>query len=270
MKLTISMATFDDYDGVYFTIQSLRLYHDCKDVEFLVLDNNPQSTHSVALQHFLKDIPQSKYIEVTDRKSSWVKYDAFKHANGDVLLGIDCHVLLYPGFLEALREYFEEPNNRLNMLSGPVVYNRLNAISSCMDPQWRGHDFGTWANRPEEKLDLPFEIPLQGMGCFAFHREAWKELPVTFTGFGAEEWYMAEFTRRHGGKVMCHPKMKWVHRFGWPKRTFPLKLADKIRNYYTGWLDLYKSIEHPRIIEMTAHWKTQITEERLNQIIEGL
>jgi hypothetical protein len=25
--LTIGMATYDDYDGVYFTLQSLRMYH---------------------------------------------------------------------------------------------------------------------------------------------------------------------------------------------------------------------------------------------------
>ena len=41
--LTIGMATFDDFDGLYFTVQSLRLHHwaDLKDCEILVVDNNP-------------------------------------------------------------------------------------------------------------------------------------------------------------------------------------------------------------------------------------
>ena len=41
--LTIGMATYDDYDGVYFTVQALRLYHRevARDVAILVLDNNP-------------------------------------------------------------------------------------------------------------------------------------------------------------------------------------------------------------------------------------
>src|SRR5262245_29501083 len=26
-KLTVGMATYDDYDGVYFTLQAIRLYH---------------------------------------------------------------------------------------------------------------------------------------------------------------------------------------------------------------------------------------------------
>ena len=38
-KLTIGMATYDDYDGVYFTLQAIRLYHPeiLHDVEFLVV-----------------------------------------------------------------------------------------------------------------------------------------------------------------------------------------------------------------------------------------
>ena len=27
VKLTVGMTTYDDYDGVYFTLQALRLYH---------------------------------------------------------------------------------------------------------------------------------------------------------------------------------------------------------------------------------------------------
>ena len=47
-KLTIGMSTYDDYDGVFFTIQSLRMYHlhgMQNDIEFIVIDNNPESAH---------------------------------------------------------------------------------------------------------------------------------------------------------------------------------------------------------------------------------
>jgi hypothetical protein len=37
--LTIGMATYDDFDGVYFTVQALRLYHDLRDTELVVVDN---------------------------------------------------------------------------------------------------------------------------------------------------------------------------------------------------------------------------------------
>ena len=45
-KLTIGMATFDDYHGVYFSIQALRMYHPevIDDIEILVVDNNPDGS----------------------------------------------------------------------------------------------------------------------------------------------------------------------------------------------------------------------------------
>jgi hypothetical protein len=39
VALTIGMATYNDFDGVYFTIQALRLYQDLADTELLVVDN---------------------------------------------------------------------------------------------------------------------------------------------------------------------------------------------------------------------------------------
>ena len=39
VALTIGMATYKDFGGVYFTLQALRLYQDVRDTEFLVIDN---------------------------------------------------------------------------------------------------------------------------------------------------------------------------------------------------------------------------------------
>ena len=39
MELTVGMATYRDFDGVYFTVQALRLYQDMEGVELLVVDN---------------------------------------------------------------------------------------------------------------------------------------------------------------------------------------------------------------------------------------
>ncbi len=54
--LTIGMATYDDYDGVYFTIQALRMYHPiCQidEVEFVVIDNNPDGKHGKDVKKFI-------------------------------------------------------------------------------------------------------------------------------------------------------------------------------------------------------------------------
>ena len=39
MLLTIGMAVYDDWGGVYFTVEALRMYQNLSDVEILVIDN---------------------------------------------------------------------------------------------------------------------------------------------------------------------------------------------------------------------------------------
>jgi hypothetical protein len=262
-SLTISMATFDDFDGVFFSVQSIRMHQDLpEETEFLILDNNPDSAHGKQLKHFAKDVPGMRVVDVTDRKSSFVKYDAFKLAKGDIILGLDCHVLLQTGFIKAMMEYWSWNAKSKNMLTGPLIYDSLKATSEQINPVWRGHDFGIWGDNKEGmKSGEPFEIPAQGMGCFSFVRANAPEINQGFRGFGGEEWYMAEKVRRNGGVVVCHPKMGWNHRFNWPIRTFPLTIEDKLHNYYTGWLEIYGNINHPMMVEMTKHWVSQVGED---------
>lgn len=272
MKLTIGMATYDDYDGVYFTVQSLRLHHILPPgTEFLVIDNNPDSDHGRMLASFAKQIPGMRVVGASERKSSFIKYDMLDHATGDVVLGLDCHVLLQLGFIDALMGYWKAHPESRDMLTGPLIYNDMKATSVKMEPKWRGHDFGCWGDDPEAmKAGVPFEVPMQGMGCFSFLKNNAPMVGKKFTGFGAEEWYIAEKTRLNGGRVMCHPAMGWNHRFEWPKRTFPLSMHDKIRNYYIGWLEVYGSPSHPMIQKMTEHWETLMSREELFKISQPL
>jgi len=257
------MATFDDFDGVFFSVQSIRMHQDLpEETEFLILDNNPDSAHGKQLKHFAKDVPGMRVVDVTDRKISFVKYDAFKLAKGDIILGLDCHVLLQTGFIKAMMEYWSWNAKSKNMLTGPLIYDSLKATSEQINSVWRGHDFGIWGDNKEGmKSGEPFEIPAQGMGCYSFIRANAPEINQGFRGFGGEEWYMAEKVRRNGGVVVCHPKMGWNHRFNWPIRTFPLTIEDKLHNYYTGWLEIYGNINHPMMVEMTKHWVSQVGED---------
>lgn len=276
MKLTVCMATFDDYDGVFFTVQSLRMQNMALPLaeqwlhEVIVMDNNPTSPHGEALRKFAAEIPHlMRVMPVTDRVGSFIKYDAIKQATGDVVLGLDCHVLLFDGFLPALRRWWADHQEQPHLVSGPVVYHNLRSFSTHMEPEWRGHDFGTWAtNNAGVAAGVAFEIPMQGMGCWSVWRTAWPGVPRDlFSGFGAEEWYCAELTRQAGGKVFCHPSMRWMHRFSWPKRSFPLTLEDKVLNYYRGWLSLYGSLDAEPMAAMTAHWKTIVPAARLEEWI---
>ena len=78
--------------------------------------------------------------------------------------------------------------------------------------------FGQWERDP--RLDdpgrEPFEIAMQGLGLFACRRSAWPGLNPRLRGFGGEEGYLHERFRRRGGRVLCHPRLGWAHRFARP------------------------------------------------------
>ena len=67
-KLTIGSAVYDDFEGVYFTYQSLRLNTaDIKeDLEFIIIDNNPDSAEGKAVKHFCESTREIKYIPYTN------------------------------------------------------------------------------------------------------------------------------------------------------------------------------------------------------------
>jgi hypothetical protein len=257
MKLTVSMAAYNDYDGVFFTVQSLRLHQRIYnyDHEILVLDNNPESEHGAAIKRLAQNVKEMRVIDMTAKKSSFVKYEAFTHASGDVVLGLDCHVLLEPGFIAEMMKFWEQNPDSKDLLTGPLIYDDLKHCSTHQDANWRDTDLGKWGDDQEGMAtNEPFEIPMQGMACFSAMRSTFPILNRGFVGFGAEEWYVAEKIRRNGGRVLCHPRMGWLHRFDWPKREFPLTMDDRIFNYYLGWLELYGTEKHPMIQQMHEHW----------------
>ncbi len=268
MRLTVAMATFDDYDGVFMTIQSLKMHHPVcmtDEVEFLVMDANPNSAHGKAVASFCKSAGV-RYMPVQNN-GGWVKYKALDHGRGDVVMVMDCHVLLHSGAVDAVLAYFDRHPNG-DMLQGPCVFDCLKAYGTHFDPVWRDHDFGTWAtNKESHDAGEPFTIPMMGMGCFALRREAWKGISQRFKGFGSEEWYMAEKVRSWGGDVKCHPDFKWTHRWGRPNGTpYAFSLEGKIFNYAVGWSELY-GIGSPKIQEMVDHFATQMDMDRVCQIV---
>ena len=66
------MATFDDYHGVYFSIQALRMYHPeiMDETEIIIIDNNPDSAHGKDCANLRGHCPNLKYIPFTEYKST--------------------------------------------------------------------------------------------------------------------------------------------------------------------------------------------------------
>jgi hypothetical protein len=246
--LTIGMATYDDFDGVYFTLQALRLYHDLADTELLVVDNYGCQ--------YTKDLVSNwaggTYLLATDIVGTAAARDlVFSRANGSTVLCCDSHVLFEPGAIARLRQFYVDNPECTDLLQGPMVYDDGRLIATHFEPVWRDQMWGTWATdeRGYDRDGEPFDIPMQGLGAFACRTDTWPGFHPEFRGFGGEEGYIHEKFRRAGRRCLCVPWLRWMHRFGRPKGTpYPLTVEAKLRNYVIGHselgLDLSPVLEH--------------------------
>jgi len=267
--LTVGMATYDDYDGVFFTIQSLRMYHEiCNSdaVEYIVLDTNPSGEHGKEVKKLVETgmNGRGKYIAKNNGNiSSFNKYEIVDYAMGKYVLILDCHVLLQKDAIEN--------KNCKDLIQGPLLYDDLINVSTHFKEVWRGDMYGVWdTNKEAYDKKEPFEIPMNGMGLCSFERKNWPGISRHFKGFGGEEGYIAEKFRFNGGKNICLPTLKWNHRFGRPNGVkYRLVLEDRIWNYFVGWLEIYKNPEHHMIQDTYNHFKKRIPISSLDNILNN-
>lgn len=268
-KLTIGLATYDDYNGVYFTVQAIRMYHPevLDDIEFVIVDNNPDSSHGKETKKFTSSVTQPiQYVPFNEYKSSFVKGKIFDYANTPYVLGIDGHILLEPGSIKRLIDFYEQCKDEGNFLQGPLVYDDLKHVSTHFDLIWRGQMWGVWGTDPQglNKDNPPFEIPAQGMGLYSCRKDSWLGFNPRFRGFGGEEGYIHEKYRKAGKKTLCVPFLRWMHRFGRPDGVkYPLTLEFKIRNYLIGYTELNMDTK-----PIYDHFKEFMTIEKIAEIHE--
>ena len=266
-KLTIGMTTYDDFDGVYFTLQSLRMFHpEVMDrVEFVVIDNNPAGSHAKSVKNLIEwNSKNMRYVPFSDYKSTAIRSKIFELASTDYVMCIDCHVLIVPGAIKKLLDYFDENKDNGNLLQGPMLYDDLINVSTHFELVWRGHMWGIWATdeRGKNIEGEPFEIPAQGLGLFACRKDSWQGFNSKFRGFGGEEGYIHEKYRKIGKKVLCLPFLRWAHRFNRPEGVkYPLALEHRIRNYFIGFTELKLDVT-----PIYNHFKEFISIEKLDLI----
>ena len=237
-RVTIGMATYNDFDGVYFTIQALRLYQDMQDVELIVVDNFG-CDHT---RRFVEGWSRGRYILRSDVQGTAAPRDlVFREAAGEIVLCCDSHVLFPPGVIARLKQFYDDHPTCDDLLQGPLLYDDGEFVSTHLDPEWRDEFWGIWAT-DQRGLDPdgePFEIPMQGLAAFACRRSAWLGFNPRFRGFGGEEGYIHEKFRQAGRRTLCMPWLRWMHRFNRPAGVpYPLTVEDKFRNYLVGHAEL--------------------------------
>lgn len=241
-KLTIGMASYDDYDGVYFTVQALRIFHpECfPDAEIVIIDNDPDGRCGDALRKFVESIDVCRYVPFSDFASTCVKDLVVREARSDAVLCVDSHVLIYPGAIKRLIEFFDERPDCTDLLHGPVLDDGLRRAVIQWNPSWRKGGWAAYDDQGSDPDSEPFEIDVQMNGLFACRKDAWLGFSPRFVGFGEEEGYIHEKFRRAGRRVLCLPFLRWAHRFApREKRTaYPNLWADRVRNIILGHREL--------------------------------
>jgi Glycosyl transferase family 2 len=265
-RLTIGMATFDDYDGVYFTIQSIRISNPELDgtLEFVVIDNNPGGPCSEALSDLSKWVDGYRYVPRGEWSGTAMRNAVFEEASSPFVLCIDSHVFIVPGALSKLIAYFEADRESADLLQGPMMYDDLHNTATHMEPRWRAGMYGTWETDPRgvDPTAPNFDIPMHGLGLFACRRNAWPGFHPHFRGFGGEEGYIHEKIRQRGGRTLCLPFLRWLHRFNRPLgMPYETRWEDRMRNYLIGFDELGLDTA-----EMEAHFAELIGVETSSRI----
>jgi glycosyltransferase involved in cell wall biosynthesis len=267
--LTIGMATYDDYDGVYFSIQAIRLYHPeiLPHVEFLVVDNNPGGPCAKALKGLENHVPNYRYVPLGSTQGTAARELLFLEADGDFVLCMDSHVYFFPGALAKLTTYLIESPHCSDLLHGPLVSEDHLRVRTHLDPVWRRGMYGIWAGDPrgEDPDAPPFEIPLHGLGVFVCRRDAWPGFNPRLAGFGVEGGYIHEKIRRNGGKILCLPFLRWLHRFQRPLGTpYLATWEDKIRNYVIIFNELGRDLQ-----PLIEHVESELGPEKARPMIQA-
>ena len=272
-KLTIGMATYDDYDGIYFTIQAIRMYHTeiLKEIEFIIVDNNPGGAHSKAITNLvnhIKDRTPIQHILYDKKQSTAVRNEVFNNSNTPYTLCMDSHILYPPETLKKLINFYSNNPNCEDLLHGPMLYDCLDYAVTHMDPVWRDQMYGTWASdtRGFNVNGEPFEIPMHGMGVFTCKTDSWLGFSEKFRGFGGEEGYIHKKFKNAGKKTLCLPFLRWMHRFDRPNGTkYVLDIKDRIRNYYFGWSEVGLNIEDIKKHFLECNVQEAVIDDAYNQ-----
>lgn len=155
--MTVGFAHYEDFRAAAMTIQSMRLLHPkvMPFAEFVIVDTSPlkpdgsKSPHSTALEGLCaginNDVPCRYFHRPDLTGTSYSRREIFTQARGKVKVVTDCHVAISTGGLEAILDYFGNPENERDMLHGPILQDNLGLMGDHFDPIW-GDDLmlGRW------------------------------------------------------------------------------------------------------------------------------
>lgn len=159
-KITVGLAHCDDFEGLWATVQSVFLHHKWDlpgDVEIVIVDTSPVgSEHRRLVADFVRkgggpnSGERSQNIKLVDMAgfagTTKPRDEIFRHATGEIVVVMDCHVMLPANTLTRLVKWFEDrPEHAGDLIQGPLIYDSLATLATHFGDQFRGQMWGTWS-----------------------------------------------------------------------------------------------------------------------------
>ena len=268
------MATSEDFEGVFFTTQAIRINNleRLDEIEIIIIDNNPDSAEGKATKEHARKIG-ARYHPEKQWRSTAVRDLVFRFSKAEWVLCMDPHVLLEPQTIPRILKFIEDNPTSRDLYGGGLFYDNLgNGVATNMEPQWRSQMFGIWEHQKkgQDPNADPFEIPLHGLGLFMQKKSAWQGFSHLFLGFGGEEGYIHEKVKRAGARNIMLPWLRWNHRFSRPRSVpYSLKIEERVSNYFIGWKETEKNVQeiHDHFAETNPGLDTKKIEEEVDELL---
>lgn len=218
------MLALDDFEGVYSTIQSIRMYHTdiLDDVEFIVIDNSPYSADGIQTKKFMErnlNNVANRYIAYDLRRATCLKQKIYDYAETPYILYIEPRTMFISGVLRKLIDFFDQGKDGGNILHGPLIDADLgSSFTHFVEAEyWEDASCGKFESDPraaDPEAD-PFEIKNMFLGAFACRKDCWIKIPPAFIGnsMKAEDTYIHAKARQLGKTSLCLPFFRWTYRW---------------------------------------------------------
>ena len=148
-SIAVVMAHHSDFSGVYFTIQSIRQHQPNVVSEWIVVDQSSDSRPDIheALIGLAGNVKNMRVIPLPEpRGTSPARDKAIIASHCDIVICLDCHVLLKPQAIPLVIDYFRQPARQRDLVQGPMLNDGLLTACTHWTPIWgANHLFGVWA-----------------------------------------------------------------------------------------------------------------------------
>ena len=113
-----------------------------------MVDNCPASADGRHVRDFVTNkVGGGRYIAAPEKVGTAEPREfVFREAAGQAVLCIDAHVLIAPGAIRKLIEFYDADPACRDLLHGPMLTNDNKGMSTHMEPVWRCEMFGVWGS----------------------------------------------------------------------------------------------------------------------------